>query len=151
MQPRIIETHIGRGKKREEARVCVKIKKEKSQTLVLSKENSIVISTSARYCGPHKLLSYRHIARFLFPQIQTGGCGSRYECLCGKLLGSFYDRMDVPNGPFFINERTSRRCRAGKKFRICMAMQFAQSLEAQKLAGQKTAEKRDAKGQEQAQ
>lgn len=58
-----------------------------------------------------------------------------------KLVGSFSDRIDVPNGPFFINERMNQRCRAGRKFRICMAMQFARSLGDAKVGRAKSGEK----------
>jgi len=89
------------------------------------------------------MLSYgNRVARFfLFGHRQTAADSDMP--IREKLVGSFSDRIDVPNGSFFINERMNRRCRAGRKFRICMAMQFARSLETQKLAGQKAAEKRD--------
>lgn len=86
-----------------------------------------------------RLPIYLRIRASLFPSNADVTSGNEPPiCLRGKLLDSFYDRIDVPNGPFFINKRTNRRCRAGRKFRICMAMQFARSLEAQKLAGAKS-------------
>lgn len=94
-------------------------------------------STALRINHVRSLIYSRTEARLYFYDPRTvADSASARVCasirLCGKLLDSFYDRIDVPNGPFFINERTSQRCRAGRKFRICMAMQFARSLEGRK-------------------
>lgn len=85
-------------------------------------------------------------AVFSFPFGHRRVIADSHTSIREKLVGSFSDRIDVPNGPFFINERMNRRCRAGRKFRICMAMQFARSLGTQKLgrakSGGKTRRKR---------
>lgn len=68
----------------------------------------------------------------------------------GELRSIFRIDSTSPNGPFFINERKGcevsvPREKAVEKFRICMAMQFARSPEAQKLSAEVKSERKKKK------